>query len=199
MDEGMLGYDEDMISEKKPIENIRIRFDRGHFIARIPADVLITTIESRNKLWYGSVDLEIKKVAGEIYHAQAEAERSKLHDLRTIIARNPDKNLTDRFNDVIFVVDNLRSPLDEVIYAGLAAAHGEKYKSVLLPPIRLNSHITGIVEKTPEEAVQRFYKGIKEFARCYGNRTSLEEITVATSDLERQYVLPLDIAFSHEG
>ena len=143
-------------------------------ITRIPADALMTAINSGG-LWFGGIDGAIQRVAGDLYHRQAGA-AMPLRNLQTVIARGgarPDRKIG--FRDVVFVVDDLESPLNDVIYTGLEAASNENYKHILVPTIRMGV-MAGAREKTPQEAVRKMARGVSDFLDKYAEKTKLEKI-----------------------
>ena len=103
-------------------------------ITQIPADALMTAINSGG-LWFGGIDGAIQRVAGNMYHNQA-SQAAPLNNLQTVVARGSGKH-KGKFRDVVFVIDDLKSPLDKVVYAGLEAASNEGYTSLLVPTIRM--------------------------------------------------------------
>ncbi|MEK6908731.1 MAG: hypothetical protein AABX23_01625 [Nanoarchaeota archaeon] len=144
-------------------------------ITKIPADALITAINSGG-MWFGGIDGAIQRVAGDHYHSQA-SKAMPLQNLQTIIAKGgarPDRKIG--FRDVVFVVDDLRSPLDEVVYAGLEAAHSQNYGKILIPTIRMGV-MAGVVEKTPQEAISKLGAGIGRFMDQYGAKTKMNNLT----------------------
>ncbi len=143
-------------------------------ITQIPTDAIMTAINSGG-LWFGGIDRTIQRVAGGRYHSQAAA-RMPLSNLQSIVAKGNKANHNGQFNDVVFVVDNLQSPLEQVVYKGLETADKESYKKILLPAIRMGV-MAGEVEKTPEEAVSRIGEGINSFMKKYGKNTQLKNIT----------------------
>jgi hypothetical protein len=153
--------------------NTLIYIARGN-PTQIPADALITTIDSGDR-WYSSTDELIRKVADEHYHAQAEDVRP-LTDMQTVVARGHKEKHYGAFDDVIFIVDDLLSPLEKVIYMGLVTAHIESYRTVLIPPHLRTSSMLGVVEKTPEEYINGLTQATEHFFRAYGAETLLEEI-----------------------
>ena len=142
-------------------------------ITQIPADALMTAINSGG-MWFGGIDGAIQRVAGNLYHKQA-AQAAPLRNLQTIIARG-NRNHRGKFKDVVFIVDDLESPLDEVIYSGLEAANNEGYRYLLVPTIRMGV-MAGVREKTPEEAVLKTALGVSDFIDEYSKRTKLEKIS----------------------
>jgi O-acetyl-ADP-ribose deacetylase (regulator of RNase III) len=141
-------------------------------ITQMPADALITAINLDGE-WFGGIDYAIKKVAGEMYHAQAGA-AMPLCDLQTVIARGTG-NHRGKFRDVVFVVDDLQSPLNRVVYTGLEAASNEGYQHILVPTIRMGV-MAGAREKSPKEAIGKMALGVRNFIDKYAESTSLEEI-----------------------
>lgn len=144
-------------------------------ITKIPVDALMTAINSGG-MWFGGIDGAIQRVAGNQYHAQA-SQASPLKNLQTIIARGgarPDRKIG--FRDVIFVVDDLESPIDKVVYAGLETASLQGYSSLLIPTIRMG--VMAGVRETPEQAIKGMAKGLKNFSEKYSESTKLEDIKV---------------------
>ena len=143
-------------------------------ITQIPADALITAINSGG-MWFGGIDRAIQRVAGDLFHSQADA-AMPLRTLQTVMTRGgarPDRKIG--FRDVVFVVDDLESPLNDVIYTGLEAASNENYKHILVPTIRMGV-MAGARERTPQEAVRKMACGVSDFLDKYAERTKLENI-----------------------
>jgi|GEM_PF-938692 len=154
------------------VENTGIYVSQGD-ITKMPANAIVTAINSEG-MWFGGIDGAIQRVAGNHYHAQAGA-RMPLSDLQTIVAKGNRKDHQGEFDNVVFVVDDLRSSLDKVVYTGLEVASKEGYQSVLLPTIRMGVML-GAVEKTPEEAVDRMGNGVREFLHKYGSSTKIGDL-----------------------
>lgn len=142
-------------------------------ISRVPADAIITAINSSG-MWYGGIDGVIKRAAGESFHSQAAAMGSLAHG-QTIVAKGRPANKA-AFRNVVFVVDDLRGKLREIVFSGLAAAHDAGFGSVSLPTIRMGVML-GVVEKNATEAVAEMMHGIGNFREKYPN-TGLQEITI---------------------
>ena len=157
----------------KKIGNTNLYVVEGD-ITQIPTPAIMTAINS-DGLWFGGVDGAIQRVAGNRYHSQAAAARP-LYDLQTIVAKGNSKTHSGKFNDVVFVVDDLESSLDKVVYKGLEAAHQEGYPKILVPAIRMGV-MAGVVEKTAKETIDRLGQGINDFLRNYGANTKLENLT----------------------
>lgn len=153
-------------------------------ITQTPADAIITGINSAGA-WFGGIDGAIQRVAGDLYHSQAE-NSMPLKNLGVVVAKRENVTHRGKFEDVIFVVDDLRNPVSDVVCAGLEAAHKQGYKSVSLPAIRMGV-LAGKVERTPIETVQKIREGVEKFGRTYGANTSLKQITfVVYNDPETQ-------------
>ena len=108
------------------------------------ADALITAINSSG-MWFGGIDGAIQRVAGNQYHKQASM--MELNDLNVIIARGDRGNHSGHFDNVIFVVDDLKSELHDVIFCGLYAADEAGFRLVTIPAIRTGVML-GVVEKS---------------------------------------------------
>lgn len=152
-------------------------------ITKIPANALVTAINSGG-MWFGGIDGAIQRAAGNLYHAQAQ-QAMPLYDLQTIVAKGNRTNHQGFFDNVVFVVDDLKSPLDSVLYKGLEASHNEAYKNILIPTIRMG--VMAGVRESPEEAVQKMGEGLKRFMDDYAHKTRLEDITfVVYNDAQTQ-------------
>jgi O-acetyl-ADP-ribose deacetylase (regulator of RNase III) len=153
-------------------------------IAQIPADALITAINSRGA-WSGRIDDVIVELAGEQYHDHAWA-NAPLCDGKTIVAIRQSRH-DGQFEDVIFVVDDLRQPLRQIILAGLNVAEEAGYQTVTLPLIRMGAAI-GRVEKTPQEAIDEMAAAVRAFLST--GPSSLQSITfVVYNDVQTQLLL----------
>jgi O-acetyl-ADP-ribose deacetylase (regulator of RNase III) len=136
----------------------------GGDIRPVEADALITAINS-GKMWFGGIDGAIQSVAGNMFHEQAA--REQLSNLKTVVARGGKHR--GGFKNVVFVVDDLKSPLRLVIMAGLAAADNAGFATVSIPGIRLGVML-GIVEKTLEEAYAEMNAGVLQYLESNENR-----------------------------
>jgi len=141
-------------------------------ITRVKADVLIAAINSGG-LWFGGIDSAIQGVAGNIYHSQAATQN--LSDLMIVVAKGTSEDHQGEFDNVVFVVDDLQSSLNKVIYKGLEAAGNAGFNSVTIPAIRTGVML-GVKEKNLEEVAKELRIGIKNYLKAYPD-TSLAEIT----------------------
>lgn len=155
-------------------------------IGRVKVDALITAINSGG-LWFGGIDSVINRVAGNLFHQQAE-NTMPLKDGQTVVARSDGRVHGGAFTNVVFVVDDLKRALFEIVYNGLKAASDAGFKSVSLPTIRMGVML-GVVEKSVEEAVAGMSVGVRQFLKKNPN-TTLENITfVVYNDLKTQFLL----------
>ncbi len=123
------------------------------------ADALITAINSGG-MWFGGVDGAIMRVAGSQYHKQAAT--MKLNDLDTVIARGNRNSHSGHFDNVVFVIDDLKSDLHQVIFRGLDSADEAGFKVVTIPAMRTGVML-GVVEGSLKEVVNEMVKGIKKY------------------------------------
>lgn len=129
-------------------------------ITRMPAQALISNINSEG-MWWGGIDGAIQGAAGNQFHTQAAQvlERSGLQEGQTVHARaqQPHKGA---FGDVVFVVDDGRKPLREIVLEGLRAADRAGMQSVSLPAMR-----TGVMAGPagPGAALREMAAGIQQF------------------------------------
>jgi hypothetical protein len=151
-------------------------------ISQVNSDAIITAINSGG-MWFGGIDRVIQRVAGDHFHNRASA-AMPLEDGMTVVARGG--NVTNLpFQNVIFVVDDLQQPLGNIVFLGLQAAQAAGFKSVTIPTIRMGV-MSGAVEKTKQEAVDRMADGIERFVLQGGQ---LDITFVVYSDKEVQALL----------
>lgn len=143
-------------------------------ITQIPTDAIMTVTNSYSKMYEGRIDKAIREVAGNHYHEQVWSV-TPLSDLQTIVAKGDASKHKGKFDDVVFVVDDWHSPLDNVVYAGLEAALQEGYDRLLIPAIRTGA-ASDMVEKTPEEKISRLGLGIINFMLDHRKRTELKNL-----------------------
>lgn len=142
-------------------------------IGKVPADALITAINSGG-MWFGGIDRVITNNAGDMFHTQAGA-KLPLSQNDTVVAMQTGQH-QGQFKHVVFVVDDLQTPLREVVKSALDAASKAGFKNVSIPTIRMGVML-GQVEKTPEEAVQEMAEGVKLHQASNSN---IENITFVT-------------------
>lgn len=160
-------------------------------ITRTKADALITAINSGG-MWFGGIDGVINRAAGNLFHQQA-ANAMPLKDGQTVVARSGGHAHDGAFANVVFVVDDLKRPLQEIIYSGLKAASNAGFKSVSLPTIRMGVML-GVVEKSVNEAVSEMTKGVRRFLG-ENSDTTLKSITfVVYNDPQTQSLLQKTLA-----
>jgi len=161
--------------DKGDIRIVRISGD----ITRVDSDAIITAINS-GRLWFGGIDGAIQRVAGNIYHNQAMNE--ELINLKVIVARGDHNNHKGKFDNVVFVVDDLKSELRGVIARGLEEADAAGFKKVTIPAIRTGVML-GAVEKSLEQVVDEYMKGIKRYVgrkRAKGQVPGIQAIAFVT-------------------
>lgn len=160
-------------------------------ITRTKADALITAINSGG-MWFGGIDGVINRAAGNLFHQQA-ANAMPLRDGQTVVARSSGRAHDGAFANVVFVVDDLKRPLQKIIYNGLKAASDTGFKSVSLPTIRMGVML-GVVEKSVNEAVSEMTKGVRKFLGENPD-TTLKSITfVVYNDPKTQSLLQKALA-----
>lgn len=141
-------------------------------IANVEADVLITAINSGG-LWFGGIDGVINEHAGNFFHKQA-ADQMPLRDGQVIVASGEGCYRLILFRNVVFVVDDLRKPLRQIIKLGLEAADKAGFETVSIPTIRMGVML-GMIEKTQDEVLMEMAAAIEEFKAS--NPKSIKKIT----------------------
>jgi len=128
-------------------------------IWKIKSDALIAPINSGG-LWFGAIDNVIRNNSGDQFHKQVSNKLPLNHGDTVNATKQTNHNWA--FENVLFVIDDLKWPLKDILYNALKAADKAGYNSVSIPIIRMWVMI-GIVEKTPEEVVEQLWLGIKKF------------------------------------
>lgn len=128
-------------------------------ITQQPADALITAINSEG-MWFGGIDGAIQRVAGSMFHAQAR-NAAPLVDGAALLAGSIDGH-RGKFANVIFIIDDLRQPLRNIVSAGLQKAEESRFAEITLPTIRTGV-MAGVVEPTVEAALDEMVSAIKAF------------------------------------
>jgi len=158
-------------------------------ITKIESDALITAVNSSG-LWFGGVDMAIKRLAGDSFHGMLLRCRP-FNNLSAFSISAP--LLTCPFKHVIFVVDDLQTPLRNVVSKGLECANGFRYETVTIPVMR-SGVMMGIVEKTKESVANQIQHGIDDF---YGSicKPSVKEIKIVVyNDSEMVDLLELGVS-----
>lgn len=150
-------------------------------ITNVLTEAIISPINSGG-LWYGGIDRAIFSVAGNQYHDQVREKilTTELNDLDIIIAKKTSDN-RGLFKDVVFVIDDLKSSLDEVILKGLRSADNEGYRNISLPAIR-----TGVMKDAEKDPVTGICNGINNFIKTAKNIHVLNVIIYQNLELSRQ-------------
>lgn len=132
-------------------------------ITRVDSDAIITAINSSG-LWFGGIDGAIQRVAGSIYHGQVAQKfaQGELSDLKVVVARGNHNDHKGKFDNVVFVIDDLKSELSNVIARGLEEADVAGFKKVTIPAIRTGVML-GAVETSLEQVVDEYVKGIRKY------------------------------------
>lgn len=132
-------------------------------IGEVPSDALITTVNSSG-LWFGAIDGVIAQYTTNQPHLLLGRQLPNLSECNATSV--PAEG--SLFRNIIFVIDNLVHDLWVPIYNALDVAEFAKYKIVTIPTVRYGVML-GIKEKTKEEYLQQFAKGIKEWVQDNDN------------------------------
>jgi|SRR5579884_2107044 len=161
--------------------NVTITVQPGNIVQE-PAEGLMTLINSSG-LWFGGVDRAIRAVAGKSFHQIAAQQMPRqVQQGAVIFADGSSIQHRGAFHHVIFVIDDLQLPLQELVKAGLREVYARNLGSVSLPMMRTGV-MKGMVEKTQEEVVGQMAEAIKQMADAYPDK-SLEIRIVIYADAE---------------
>lgn len=164
-----------MGNENKKIRIIMVSGD----ITKLNCDAIITAVNA-GRAWFGGIDRAIYNVAGGLFHNQIRDD--ELYELNSIVAKG---NGTTKFENVIFVVDELENPLRSVIASGLTAAHNVGFKYIAIPSIRTGV-MKRMVEREYEDVVNEYIEGVKIYLNSVEkpNIQAIAFVTYNNPDLE---------------
>ena len=103
-------------------------------IINVQADALLTAVRP-NTMPLGRVDSAIGRCAKSQFHRQAHKILLSKPEQKVVIARRRQYH-EGKFRHVIFVVDDVVEPLEDVVSRGLTAAVSSGFEVVSLPAIR---------------------------------------------------------------
>ena len=142
-------------------------------ITKLPAEAILTGINSGGPMfWNGGLDRTIRTAASGQYHSQL-AQRGSLQDGQMVVA-NKTAAHDGAFDKVLFMVDDHKQPLGDMLYKGLKKADEEGLTSVNLPAFRTGA-AAGRME-TEDQVVAAMAGAIKKF-RAEGGK-NLKDINV---------------------
>jgi len=135
-------------------------------ITQIPVPAIATSVNS-GRLWNGMVDMVITRNGGKfLYEKLAEALDSgligKQGDTMHVIGK-PDHAA---FESIIYVIDDLILPVQDITFNVLAAALSLGLPSVVIPAFR-TGRVRGLAEPTVADAVKGIAQGIARFNMTY--------------------------------
>ena len=140
-------------------------------IGLVSSDALITTVNS-SELWFGAIDRLIQQYAGSSPHAILSSNLLHMHESSAISVHAEGS----AFKNVVFVIDDLNKDLWVPIYNALDVADFHRHKVVTIPTVRYGVML-GIKEKTVEQYLTQFAKGINEWIADNDDH-SIEEIKI---------------------
>jgi len=109
----------------------------------------------------GEINQSIKSKSGDIYFPKLN-QRINLKDLQTFTVKGGGLPHLGNFDDVIFVVDNLASSVEDLVYSSLVASRD--CNQVCLPLFRTGSN-RGVIEKNDDELAFGLAVGLDSFLK----------------------------------
>ena len=157
----------------------------GDLTQTVPVDAIVTLINS-GEMWFGGVDGAIRRVAGNVYHDQvsAVARLRELNNMQVVVAQGDHNQHRGSFDDVIFVVDDLESPLNELVSAALEAAQSAGYKSIAFPLMR-----TGVMLGAVEPDVYAVVAQMRQAFEAFADESDMSIFVVVYNDPEAIKIL----------
>lgn len=153
---------EKLVVPVDPRKITRFRCVKGDIVKDRLYEAIVTLINPVGD-WFGGVDRAIKGVAGNQYHNQARMylATTGLKDKQVIIAKKKEIH-GGFFQDVIFVVDDLISPLNELVSTALYVAKEHGYSQIAFPVMRTGA-VLGRFEKGIIEVVDQMKMSFIDF------------------------------------
>lgn len=155
-------------------------------ITRVYEIDAIVTLINPDGMWFGGVDGAIQRVAGGYYHNQVAQHLGHLENGQVVVAKGSRNDHRGSFNDVIFVVDTLASPLSHMVESALGAAKEAGHEFVALPLMRTGVML-GVVEVNLDEVVKQMVEGLDKFEN--GGETDMRVIVVIYDNPEAAQLL----------
>jgi O-acetyl-ADP-ribose deacetylase (regulator of RNase III) len=155
-------------------------------ITETPCDAIITPVNTLGR-WFGDIDEAIQRKSAH-YHTRLATTTTRKNLGCNVIKGSRDYH-DGLFDHVVFVFDDLESPLQDVILAGLKAADDAGFATVTLPAMRTGV-MAGEVEKTVKATVEAMRKGVERFLEQ--GPTSVKHITFVIYDDRQTLALMTD-------
>ena len=150
-------------------------------ITQIKADALIAAINPRG-MWSGGIDDAIQRVSDNMLHNQA-AEKMPLKDGQVVFAPAT-LPYNGRFDNVIFVVDELQRPVEQLVKAALDEAEARSLATISIPTLR-----TGVVASAYEthgETLAGLVIAIIKFVSTNPSHVQEINIIVYNNDVDKR-------------
>jgi O-acetyl-ADP-ribose deacetylase (regulator of RNase III) len=137
-------------------------------ITQVDSDALITGLNSEGA-WGGGVDRAIYGVAGSQFHDQAQDILGA--DDGTVVIVPTQVAHPGAFRHVVFVADDLRLPLYDIVSKALKAADDAGFTSVTLPTMRMG--VLMDFGGPPEQKIEEMARAVKDFGLSAQSITSI--------------------------
>ena len=155
-------------------------------ITQVKADALISTIEV-DALSSSGVDGAIHFVADDMFHDQIAA-NMPLRDGQVIATSAKSKGHNNgRFDNVLFVVDELEQPVETLVAEALSEAERLSFETVSIPPLRTGSRAG--VRETQTEALVGLAIAIDEFVRTKPSQVKEIVVVVYNEDAQKKLLM----------
>lgn len=146
------------------MKELQVKLVPDKCVCEVVSDSLITAVDSKG-IWCGQVDVAIRENIGDYYHQAllghiTQKSGMPMFEDGQVLEIKGEENHKGPFDNIIFVIDDVKKPLSEIIYNGLAKANKEGTKIVTMSCIRAGESY-GKKETSFEEMATEVYKGIK--------------------------------------
>jgi len=147
---------------------VKFKIVQGNIANIGPADALVTLINASGD-WYGGVDYSIRSVANKHYHSVPDGYLVEgLTNKQVVIAKGDMFNHAGLFNDVIFIVDEVVSPVEELMTLALETARDKEYAVITVPVMRTGVML-GVLREEPDlnTTIQGIAKAFNAFSKSH--------------------------------
>jgi O-acetyl-ADP-ribose deacetylase (regulator of RNase III) len=148
---------------------VKVRVAEGD-IFHEPADAMVLAVNSTG-IWNGQMDAAVMQAIGSSYHGELQA-AMPLTDGDVVVAQGQ-PNIAPAFERIIFVIDDLVRPLDQIVGAGLRKAEDLGFAKVTLPTLRMGN-MAG--KYRSEDAISALVRAINGFVK--DNPKQVQEVRV---------------------
>lgn len=145
---------------------VNISFFVGDLARTLPSEALIVPINSPDGSSFGDTGRLIQQAAGSFFEDELHRymQDHYLPDGQTLRVKGGKIRYERKFNDILYIKDELNIPLKDLIYKALTSARHEGYHQVTVPLFRMGVVMSKTKQSEEEDALEML-EGIHHFAQ----------------------------------